>query len=483
MNGLFPKPWDEKGYADIVGAGIVRDDLRVEFANGDVVVLPFRRLGVLEPSRAEIVDDGLGVLVVAGGRPVNVSWTQIRAASDADFAHEMRRRDSEEARRIGMRLKALREDKGISQRHLAEQVAMPPAQLAKIESGTYDLRMSTVSSLLRAMGASLTDIAGRDVPEISAHEIGKRARAAGVPSDVIDRILEVVHRGDLVAVLSRAFGWDPAALLGGQVTNQRLKVAVQFKSGDAEAAARSPLVVMAYLISEWVIRSTDFGVNGEIPTDAQELRSAASDHSGHVTLSSLSEWAWVAGIPVVPILGGGAFAAASWRVPERPVVVLKDSRPFSAFWLFDLAHELGHIALGHVRDRAVVDVESPAPGKSTDAQEEAANEFALDLLLPGHRELLEAVRQDARGEFMRFKFSVERVASRADVSVGLLGMVAAYELKEIGQYKDRWGSASNLARPEGFGRTVVRDILRKRIQPERLGKFEQEILTALSLSN
>jgi Zn-dependent peptidase ImmA (M78 family) len=261
-----------------------------------------------------------------------------------------------------------------------------------------------------------------------------------------------------------------------------LTVAVQFKAGDAKAAASSPLLAMAYRISEWITRVGNLPAKAAIPTSAEELRSAALDSSGHLTLASLTQWAWAAGIPVVPILGSGAFAAASWHVDERSVIVLKDSRPFAAFWLFDLAHELGHVALGHIRDRGVVDIDSPIPQKSTDAQEDAANQFALKLLLPGHSDLIEAIRKDARGEYMRFKFSVQRVAQRTDVSEGLLGMVAAYELTEIGQYKDRWGSASNLARLEGIGREIVRDILRENLHLERLEQVELEIVNALVLS-
>ena len=56
---------------------------------------------------------------------------------------------------------------------------------------------------------------------------------------------------------------------------------------------------------------------------------------------------------------------------------------------------------------------------------------------------------------MRFKSAVERVAARANVSPGLLRMIAAYEITEVGQYKDRWGSATNLAKADGPGRPIV----------------------------
>lgn len=483
MNDLFGRPWEEMGYADIVGASLSGGKLHVEFANGDVVVIPVDRLGLSEPSGVTVDrEEALSIRVRTRSGPVEVSWTQIRGASDPAFAQEMRRRDGEEARRIGLRLKALREDKGISQKHLAEQVAMPPAQLAKIESGTFDLRLSTVNALLRAMGASLTDIAGRDVPEVSVREVGRRARAAGVPKEVFDRVVAAVRRSDVTTAIARAFGWEPAAVLAGSPKNPPLDAAVQFKAGDPAAATNSPLLPMAYRVSEWITQSANLTDNIRVPVDTRELRSDALDGADRLTLNLLVRWAWSAGIPVVPILGHGAFAAASWSVAHRTVVVLKDSRSFAVFWLFDLAHELGHIALGHVRGSGVVDIELPVPLTSSDSEEQAANQFALELLLPRHRELLEAIRQDAKGQYMRFKFSVQRVAQRAGVSEGVLGMVAAYELTEIGEYKDRWGSASNLARPEGDGRLIVQQILREHVDIERLPDIERGIISAVVLS-
>jgi len=483
MNDLFGRPWEEQGYADIVRASIGADELRVGFANGDVVVIPVGRLGLSEASGVDVdPEDGLEVRVHTEEGPVDVSWTQIRAASDPAFAQEMRRRDSEEARRIGLRLKALREDRGISQKHLAELMAMPPAQLAKIERGTFDLRLSTVNSLLRAMGASLADIAGRDVPEVSTREVSRRAKASGVPEEVVSRILAAVRRNQVTTAVARAFGWEPSEFLAGSPASPRFEAVVQFKAGDPEAAIGSPLLAMAYRVSEWITQAANLTGNSRVPTDARELRSATLDGAGYLTLVSLLQWTWAAGIPVVPILGSGAFAAASWNVHQRPVIVLKESRQFVAFWLFDLAHELGHIALGHIRERGVVDVASPTPQSSSDSEEEEANQFALELLLPGYGELLAAIRQDARGDYLRFKFSVQRVAERAGVSEGVLGMVAAYELTEIGDYKDRWGSASNLARPEGPGRGIVQQILREHVGMERLPEIEREIINAVVLS-
>ena len=80
-----------------------------------------------------------------------------------------------------------REDRGLSQRDLAELVGMTPPQLSKIEGGYSDLRVSTVQTLLRAVGASFADIAGPDALEFSQKSLRSRAqRRASRASSSID---------------------------------------------------------------------------------------------------------------------------------------------------------------------------------------------------------------------------------------------------------------------------------------------------------
>ena len=54
-------------------------------------------------------------------------------------------------------------------------------------------------------------------------------------------------------------------------------------------------------------------------------------------------------------------------------------KSFSAWLLFILAHELGHIACGHVKDGVLVD-EGIADKEIQDTEETEANDFAVKLL-------------------------------------------------------------------------------------------------------
>lgn len=476
--------WLESGYADIVSAVRSDADIEVEFANGDVVVTPATTFGIsAREFHLEVdPDEALSVSAVTNdGEIVNVSWTQIRTASDPEFAQELRRRDAEQSRRLGLRLRALREDRNLSQRDVASLVGMSPPQLSKIESGNFDLRVSTVQALLRALGATFADISDPDALEVSQRTLRKRAERAGVPSDLTDRLLAHTPRDALVRVLSHAFGWSREVLVGGVLESPSLPVEVAFKAVRAQEPRESPLVNLAYTVSLALRTIAELPPYLAVISDPTAIRRRASDEHGQVTLASLLRWMWAAGIPVVPLHGRGGFSAAVWTIDDVPVVVLKEARELAVFWLFDLAHELGHIARGHIATAGVVDVESPTPHGDSDRQEQEASDFALALLLPAHEALLREVRAEARGSHLRFKGAVATVAERAHVSPALLGMVAAYELTEVGQSKDRWGSATNLAKPEGSGRLPTQEAILEHLPADRLGDVDAVLVNALVL--
>lgn len=112
-----------------------------------------------------------------------------------------------------------------------------------------------------------------------------------------------------------------------------------------------------------------------------------------VDFPGLVDAAWNVGIPVVYLPNVGA----SGKKPEgmvtyvagRPVVVLLKSQEQADWQLFTLAHELGHIAYGHLAHEegaAIVDekVEVPAGNApaALDEQEAQANAFANEVLIP-----------------------------------------------------------------------------------------------------
>jgi len=59
-----------------------------------------------------------------------------------------------------MKLRAIRERKGVSLRALKERSGVAVATLARIEAGGYDPRLSTLMKLAKALGVSMAELIG-----------------------------------------------------------------------------------------------------------------------------------------------------------------------------------------------------------------------------------------------------------------------------------------------------------------------------------
>jgi len=121
-----------------------------------------------------------------------------------------------------------------------------------------------------------------------------------------------------------------------------------------------------------------------LPANAGEIRQQILDgNTRWVGLRDLTRWCWDRGIPVLHFdhfpknaRRPHGFAAL---VQDRPVIVLCKRAKYSAWLLFILAHELGHIALGHISSDGTL-IDDHIDEASTDLEEQQANAFALELL-------------------------------------------------------------------------------------------------------
>lgn len=146
---------------------------------------------------------------------------------------------------------------------------------------------------------------------------------------------------------------------------------------------------------------------------AEEVRKLILARARSVDFAGLLEFAWSHGIVVLPFrthpTESSQFDGLATWISGRPVIILASRRQAPAWLAFHLAHELGHILLGHVGSEGdtITDIDLQKVDNST--QEREADRFALECLTGDARprlkiqagltaESLKAVVQDIRLE-------------------------------------------------------------------------------------
>lgn len=254
----------------------------------------------------------------------------------------------------------------------------------------------------------------------------------------------------------------------------RFKVPVKANSATVHAQAVLANYIGALIVSAWI---HDSGM--ALPKSATTIRKNLNLDVEALTLAKLVTFAWDHGVAVVPLRIAGGFHGAVWQIEKRFVVVLKQGIELEARWLFDLLHELGHIARGHVTSEdAVIEVAPIKPGEVADAEaEEEANEWAQSVLFGGEEQLAEieeACEIASKGKLPRLKEAVQVIAGKYHVLVGVLANHLAFRLAEQGN--DWWGASQNLQAGGENPFDVVRRELLRRIRLERLNPIDRDLV-------
>jgi hypothetical protein len=186
--------------------------------------------------------------------------------------------------------------------------------------------------------------------------------------------------------IARKLGLDPRSLLEDKEEPKFVwKDEARFKNLSTETELQKAAITsFGMSIARMLIEATS--TSGRIVgVAAGELRAAILANQVYVRLLDLLALGWAIGIPIVylrvfPLGTKRAFAMAV-RVKDRHAILLGKDSTFPAQVAYYLAHELGHIALGHLEKNPVlVDLDLEVTGSPDDKQEDKANRFALELL-------------------------------------------------------------------------------------------------------
>lgn len=98
---------------------------------------------------------------------------------------------------LSANLRRAREAKGISQRELSRLTGVPQGHISKIESGTVDIRVSSLIALARALGLEVTLVPRQAVPavqSIARQSEGERGHSATRDLPEMLRTLNIATR-------------------------------------------------------------------------------------------------------------------------------------------------------------------------------------------------------------------------------------------------------------------------------------------------
>ncbi|HNP22623.1 MAG TPA: helix-turn-helix transcriptional regulator [Panacibacter sp.] len=504
------KHWENVDYQAISKAHIRDGTLFVSFANEDQVelglrsILPFVSEVLLKSlDTKSLTVTSYEISIDLGTETKIIPWDKIRVLTDKYFSRYLAQQAEEQARLIGIKLKSLREKKGIKSNELAERSTITAQTISRIEKGHQDVSFTTLRKLLASMGYSLKDLANEEVELENKRSdiktfpflLRKLSRIGIDPSFVTKRIVPKRIQNELInlkdeqpdllldeaaSYLSSIYGWsvndiwNDASLTLVEPTNLTF-----FKKGlvakENQIKAYMPYANFLARVTLKIYKKKEIISR---PNNIEEFREILQTDYGGLNLDSILNYAWDMGIIVIPLKDSGIFHGAAWNIKGKNVIVLKQQVTSHAKWIFDLLHELYHV-LVHLKDEdeLIVEATEISPiSRDEDPRELEANSFANQVVFGGNAEMYaqEAVKL-AKGTTEYLKKAVEEVAIKHGIRVDSLANYVAYRLDYQGS--QWWQTADGLQVKEPEPYTIARDILLKNIDLQKLGSLDYNILS------
>jgi transcriptional regulator with XRE-family HTH domain len=237
----------------------------------------------------------------------------------------------------------------------------------------------------------------------------------------------------------------------------------------------SGYTIYAHYLALVIVNCVDVKPRRALPTQFHEFFEAVTEPGRPMTLEKVIRFLWQCGIIVLPLREVGGFHGAVWKISGRFVIALKQTTPLESRWLYDSLHESGHIKNGDVtNDVSLLEDEEISPDITGD-QEEAANQWAEEILFDGRSEELEdACTSACKGRLQNLKAALPRVAKEFNVNLGSLANHMAYRLAK--QNENWWGAAHNLQTTARNPFEIAREVLLEHVNLSRLSPFDRELL-------
>lgn len=194
-------------------------------------------------------------------------------------------------------------------------------------------------------------------------------------------------------LLARRLSLDPETLLDDNVPVGFLHTGpTKFKHMRlVDGGRKQALVAFAQGVSRILLATASITNSIPVPANPLELRAAIlSGGRPFVSFGDVLAACWSLGVPVLhlrlfPAQTKGVTAIAV-RLGARHAILVARESGYEAQYMFHVAHELGHIALGHLKNTAAIvdadplDPENLADELIHDEEECAADQYAQALL-------------------------------------------------------------------------------------------------------
>lgn len=388
---------------------------------------------------------------------------------------------------------------GMSQKDLADQLGLKEQQVQHYEATDY--ASASFGRLQEMMRALEVRPAGDSVDvgvAASLKTLLDRLKGMGfdrkfaitrlVPRQLLAQLEAVGESGEESRMLAlraaeaagRLLGLNAAALLGTgipRLDSQAAIAGVRFKvAAGVNEEKLYAYTVYAHHLARLVLAATQHLPIRPIPTDWREARAAILSSYGTITFEHVLRYVWDQGVPVLPLRDAGAFHGACWRIEGRNVIVLKQQTQSLARWAHDALHEFRHAGEEPgIPSFAVVEVALEDRQFQLQDEEQAANDFAGNVLLDGRaEELAHRCAREAGGRIPLLKSIVRRVAIQEGVPVDALANYLAYRLAMEGQ--NWWATAATLQGSGVDAWELARDLFVERAQVDQLEQGDQTAL-------
>jgi hypothetical protein len=193
---------------------------------------------------------------------------------------------------------------------------------------------------------------------------------------------------ELRFTVARRLGLRPTTLFDGDAPEFVWQHEAKFKGLTAlDDRERAAITSFGQAFTQTLLPAVAAPTKGPslVGLSAEELRASIMDQPGSVVdIESLCVLCWALGVPIVHLrvfpLPAKRMAAMAVRVGDRFAILVGRDASFPAPTAFHIAHEIAHIALGHLANTAAI-VDTKILGREhEDAEEAEADRFALTLL-------------------------------------------------------------------------------------------------------